>query len=74
MMNVELLSDCISKASLQRRRKTETERRERIFNDKVRTIGVSYAAGAEERPHDANSNLSRSFNSSVLAESKSSPI
>lgn len=43
MLNVELLSDRIARTSLQRRRKAEAERQERIFNDKVRTIGVSYA-------------------------------
>lgn len=49
MLNVELLSDRVARASLQRRRKTETERRERVFNDKERTIGVSYAAGCLQR-------------------------
>uniref|UniRef100_A0A3Q3RBK9 RIB43A domain with coiled-coils 2 n=1 Tax=Monopterus albus TaxID=43700 RepID=A0A3Q3RBK9_MONAL len=41
MLNAELLSDRIARTSLQRRRNRETERRERIFNDKTRTIGVS---------------------------------
>uniref|UniRef100_A0A4W6BU41 RIB43A domain with coiled-coils 2 n=1 Tax=Lates calcarifer TaxID=8187 RepID=A0A4W6BU41_LATCA len=41
MFNVELLSDRLAKASLQRRRDREAERQRRIFNDKVRTIGVS---------------------------------
>nr|XP_020458686.1 RIB43A-like with coiled-coils protein 2 isoform X2 [Monopterus albus] len=40
MLNAELLSDRIARTSLQRRRNRETERRERIFNDKTRTIGV----------------------------------
>ncbi|XP_045892573.1 RIB43A-like with coiled-coils protein 2 [Micropterus dolomieu] len=40
MYNVELLSDRIARTSLQRRRNKEAERQERIFNDKVRTIGV----------------------------------
>lgn len=33
----ELLSD-----RMQKRQRAEAERRERIFNDKVRTIGVSF--------------------------------
>uniref|UniRef100_UPI0037E75499 RIB43A-like with coiled-coils protein 2 n=1 Tax=Semicossyphus pulcher TaxID=241346 RepID=UPI0037E75499 len=44
MFNVELLSGRIAKASLQRRRIEETARQERIFNDKVRTIGVDKEA------------------------------
>ncbi|KAG7214940.1 hypothetical protein INR49_005215, partial [Caranx melampygus] len=40
MLNSELLCDRMARASLQRRRDRETERQERIFNDKVRTIGV----------------------------------
>uniref|UniRef100_A0A3B4XZ71 RIB43A-like with coiled-coils protein 2 n=1 Tax=Seriola lalandi dorsalis TaxID=1841481 RepID=A0A3B4XZ71_SERLL len=43
MLNVELLCDRTARASLQKRRDGETERQERIFNDKVRTIGVSDA-------------------------------
>ncbi|KAM8752214.1 RIB43A-like with coiled-coils protein 2 [Acanthopagrus schlegelii] len=68
MLNIELLSDHKARASLQRRRNTETERRERIFNDKVRTIGVDKdaldiqikekkkqeeAAREEQNAHDA---------------------
>ncbi|XP_044049381.1 RIB43A-like with coiled-coils protein 2 [Siniperca chuatsi] len=44
MDNVELLSDRIARTSLQRRRNRETKRQERIFNDKVRTIGVDKEA------------------------------
>ncbi|KAM3609969.1 uncharacterized protein V6R79_023290 [Siganus canaliculatus] len=45
MYNVELLStDPTTRAKVQRRRDAETERRERIFNDKVRTIGVDKEA------------------------------
>uniref|UniRef100_A0A8D3EDE5 RIB43A domain with coiled-coils 2 n=1 Tax=Scophthalmus maximus TaxID=52904 RepID=A0A8D3EDE5_SCOMX len=40
MMNSELPSERVARASLQRRRNTEAERRGRIFNDKVRTIGL----------------------------------
>ncbi|KAG8012452.1 RIB43A-like with coiled-coils protein 2 [Nibea albiflora] len=44
MLNVELLSDRMAGARLQRRRNVESERKERIFNDKVRTIGVDKEA------------------------------
>lgn len=44
MLNVELLADRVASASLEKRRNKETERRERVFNDKVRTIGVSACA------------------------------
>uniref|UniRef100_A0A3Q3LU91 RIB43A domain with coiled-coils 2 n=1 Tax=Labrus bergylta TaxID=56723 RepID=A0A3Q3LU91_9LABR len=40
MLNTEILSDRVAKANLQKRRDDESERRERIFNHKVRTIGV----------------------------------
>lgn len=41
MFNVELLADRIARTNLERRRNKETERQQRIFNAKVRTIGVS---------------------------------
>lgn len=41
MNQVELLSDRIAAVQLDRKRNRELQRRERIFNDKVRTIGVS---------------------------------
>ncbi|XP_069384251.1 RIB43A-like with coiled-coils protein 2 [Paralichthys olivaceus] len=44
MFNVELVSDGVKRVNLQRRRDRETERRERIFNDKLRTIGVDTQA------------------------------
>uniref|UniRef100_A0A3Q3MQP1 RIB43A domain with coiled-coils 2 n=1 Tax=Mastacembelus armatus TaxID=205130 RepID=A0A3Q3MQP1_9TELE len=40
MLNAELASDCNNRATLRRRRHTETERQGRIFNDKVRSIGL----------------------------------
>ncbi|XP_051975668.1 RIB43A-like with coiled-coils protein 2 [Xyrauchen texanus] len=40
MTHVEHLSDQIAAAQLDRRRNTEQQRQERIFNDKFRTIGV----------------------------------
>lgn len=42
MFKVELISERNARESLERRRKSETERRERIFNEKLRTIGVSF--------------------------------
>lgn len=42
MYNAELLSDRIAAASLERRRNREMQRQDRIFNAKVRTIGVSF--------------------------------
>ncbi|XP_070687580.1 RIB43A-like with coiled-coils protein 2 [Pempheris klunzingeri] len=44
MLNAELLSDRLARASLQRRRDRETERQGRIFNDKMRTTGVDKEA------------------------------
>ncbi|KAI2648416.1 RIB43A-like with coiled-coils protein 2 [Labeo rohita] len=40
MNQVELLSDRVAAVQLDRRRNRELQRREKIFNDKVRTIGV----------------------------------
>lgn len=41
MYNVsQLLSDRVARERLHRRQRAEAERRERVFNDKVRTIGV----------------------------------
>lgn len=47
MPNFELLSDRMARLSLETRRSREAERQERIFNDKVRTIGVSVGEGAK---------------------------
>ncbi|XP_040019304.1 RIB43A-like with coiled-coils protein 2 isoform X2 [Gasterosteus aculeatus] len=44
MFNVESAADRVARMNLQTRRDRETERRERIFNDKVRTIGVDKEA------------------------------
>ncbi|XP_031725587.1 RIB43A-like with coiled-coils protein 2 [Anarrhichthys ocellatus] len=44
MFHDDLLSDRVAQMNLQRCRNRETERRERIFNDKVRTIGVDKEA------------------------------
>ncbi|XP_067445194.1 RIB43A-like with coiled-coils protein 2 [Thunnus thynnus] len=44
MLNVETLADRVARANLQRRRNKETERQERVFNNKVRTIGVDKEA------------------------------
>uniref|UniRef100_A0A665UJN5 RIB43A domain with coiled-coils 2 n=1 Tax=Echeneis naucrates TaxID=173247 RepID=A0A665UJN5_ECHNA len=43
MLQFELLSDRMKRESLQKRRDREAERRERVFNDKTRSIGVSLA-------------------------------
>ncbi|KAG9334452.1 hypothetical protein JZ751_007649 [Albula glossodonta] len=40
MKKVELQSDRIAAANLERRRNRELQRKERIFNEKVRTIGI----------------------------------
>ncbi len=45
MNQVELLSDRVAAVELDRRRNRELQRRETIFNDKVRTIGVSLFGG-----------------------------
>lgn len=43
MFNVgELVSERVARERLQRRQREEAARRERVFNDKVRTIGVSW--------------------------------
>ncbi|XP_047452244.1 RIB43A-like with coiled-coils protein 2 isoform X2 [Mugil cephalus] len=44
MPNVELISERVARLSLEKRRSAEAERQERIFNDKVRTIGVDKEA------------------------------
>ncbi|XP_077066745.1 RIB43A-like with coiled-coils protein 2 [Siphateles boraxobius] len=44
MDQVELLSDRIAAVQLDRKRNRELQRRGRIFNDKVRTIGLDYDA------------------------------
>ncbi|XP_041852441.1 RIB43A-like with coiled-coils protein 2 [Melanotaenia boesemani] len=44
MPNIELMSDRIARISLEKRRNRETERQERIFNQKMRTIGVDKEA------------------------------
>ncbi|KAM7002627.1 RIB43A-like with coiled-coils protein 2 [Tautogolabrus adspersus] len=44
MLNTEILSDRVAKANLQKRRDDESERRGRVFNHKVRTIGVDKEA------------------------------
>ncbi|XP_023841609.1 RIB43A-like with coiled-coils protein 2 isoform X1 [Salvelinus sp. IW2-2015] len=44
MYNAELLSDRIATASLERRRNREMQRQDRIFNAKVRTIGIDKEA------------------------------
>ncbi|XP_008290576.1 RIB43A-like with coiled-coils protein 2 [Stegastes partitus] len=44
MFNVELVSDRLARTTLERRRHKESERRERIFNDTVRTMGVDKEA------------------------------
>ncbi|XP_042352728.1 RIB43A-like with coiled-coils protein 2 [Plectropomus leopardus] len=44
MFNVDLLADRIARTNLQKRRNRESERQDRIFNDKVRTIGVDKEA------------------------------
>lgn len=41
MKRVELISDRIAAARLDRRRTRELQRQERVFNANVRTIGVS---------------------------------
>ncbi|KAM6936892.1 RIB43A-like with coiled-coils protein 2 [Xenentodon cancila] len=44
MLNLELMSDRIARVNLEQRRNKEAERQKRIFNDKVRTIGVEKEA------------------------------
>ncbi|XP_029378176.1 RIB43A-like with coiled-coils protein 2 [Echeneis naucrates] len=44
MLQFELLSDRMKRESLQKRRDREAERRERVFNDKTRSIGVDKEA------------------------------
>ncbi|TSS60397.1 RIB43A-like with coiled-coils protein 2 [Bagarius yarrelli] len=54
MNRVELLSDRVAAAHLDRRRNRELQRQERIFNSKVRTIGIDKEAlqhQVEEKRH-----------------------
>uniref|UniRef100_A0A3P9CIQ7 RIB43A domain with coiled-coils 2 n=1 Tax=Maylandia zebra TaxID=106582 RepID=A0A3P9CIQ7_9CICH len=48
MLKNELLSERLARASLEKRRNIEAERKERIFNDKLRTIGVDKEALDEQ--------------------------
>lgn len=45
MNPVEHLSDRVEAVQLDRGRNRELQRRERVFNDKLRTIGVSLLGG-----------------------------
>ncbi|XP_037538712.1 RIB43A-like with coiled-coils protein 2 [Nematolebias whitei] len=44
MFNLDLISDRVARANLEKRRKNESARQERIFNDKVRLIGIDKEA------------------------------
>uniref|UniRef100_H2MMC8 RIB43A domain with coiled-coils 2 n=1 Tax=Oryzias latipes TaxID=8090 RepID=H2MMC8_ORYLA len=48
-MNVELSSEREARLSLERRRHREAERRLRVFDDKLRTMGVSFPASGRTR-------------------------
>ncbi|RVE72293.1 hypothetical protein OJAV_G00060350 [Oryzias javanicus] len=48
MQNIELSSERAARLILERRRDREAERRERVFNDKVRTMGVDREALDEQ--------------------------
>ncbi|XP_049429994.1 RIB43A-like with coiled-coils protein 2 [Epinephelus fuscoguttatus] len=75
MINIDLLSDRVAKASLQRRRNKETERRERIFNDKERTIGVDKEAlnmqmKEREKRERAEKDEQKTYDADMLHNSK----
>ncbi|XP_059190702.1 RIB43A-like with coiled-coils protein 2 [Centropristis striata] len=75
MFNVDLLSDRIARTSLQRRRDRETERQERIFNDKVRTIGVDKEAlkmqiNEKEKQEKAAKEEQKAYDADMLHYSK----
>ncbi|XP_024137962.1 RIB43A-like with coiled-coils protein 2 isoform X2 [Oryzias melastigma] len=48
MQNIDLTSERAARLILERRRDREAERRERVFNDKVRTVGVDREALDEQ--------------------------
>ncbi|KAM9351932.1 RIB43A-like with coiled-coils protein 2 [Symphorus nematophorus] len=75
MLNGELLSDRIARASLQRRRDRETERQERIFNDKLRTIGVDKEAldmqvKEKKKQEEAAKEEQNAYDAAMLQNSK----
>ncbi|XP_041652536.1 RIB43A-like with coiled-coils protein 2 [Cheilinus undulatus] len=75
MSNFELLSDRMEKARLQRRRNDESERRERIFNHKVRTIGVDKDAldlqiKEKQRQEEAEKETQDTYDAEILHDSK----
>ncbi|KAM4573442.1 RIB43A-like with coiled-coils protein 2 [Odontesthes bonariensis] len=75
MPNVELISDLIARASLEKRRSREAERKERIFNEKVRTMGVDKEAidmqvKEKERLEEAKKEEQNAYDTDVLHRSK----
>ncbi|XP_072241501.1 RIB43A-like with coiled-coils protein 2 [Leuresthes tenuis] len=75
MPNVELISDRIARESLEKRRSGEAERKERIFNEKVRTIGVDKEAldlqvKEKERREEAEKEEQNAYDTDVLHRSK----
>ncbi|XP_069019697.1 RIB43A-like with coiled-coils protein 2 isoform X1 [Embiotoca jacksoni] len=75
MYNVDLPSDRVAKASVEKRRNTETERRGRIFNDKLRTIGVDKEAldaqvNEKKQQEDAAKKEQNAYDADTLHNSK----
>lgn len=79
MLHVELLSDLMAKASVERRRNREAERRERIFNDKVRTTGVDKEAldmqvKEKKRQEEAEKEKQKTFEADMLHHNKAASL
>ncbi|XP_061577319.1 RIB43A-like with coiled-coils protein 2 [Cololabis saira] len=79
MQNLELLSERVARVNLEHRRNKEAERKERIFNDKVRTIGVDKEAldmQVEEKKRQAAAakEQQRAYEADMLHHSKVASI
>ncbi|KAI3370823.1 hypothetical protein L3Q82_007350 [Scortum barcoo] len=74
-----LLSDRMARASLERRRNREAERRERIFNDKVRTTGVDKEAldmqvKEKKRQEEAEKDKQKALEADMLHHNKAASL
>ncbi|XP_074487981.1 RIB43A-like with coiled-coils protein 2 isoform X2 [Sebastes fasciatus] len=70
MFNVDLLSDRVARASLQRRRDRETERQERVFNDKVVKEALNMQVREKEKLEEAAREEQEAHDAYMLHNSK----
>ncbi|XP_039989504.1 RIB43A-like with coiled-coils protein 2 isoform X2 [Xiphias gladius] len=70
MLNVELLTDRIARASLQKRRNRETERQERFFNDKVDKEVLGTQVKEKKKQKEAEKEKQNACDADMLQNSK----